>query len=130
MTSFGNKYGRKSVTWKVSTAGRKYFKLEDLAAQYAPDKRYIIDCMFINTKSQYGDAPVVGVADVKEPYMVNLPKHLLNEVRDMISDVEAIEAIQLGRAGFTIRIYNPKGSNRVCYTVDWVDIDQPGDLPF
>ena len=130
MTSFGNKYGRKSVTWKVSTAGRKYFKLEDLAAQYAPDKRYIIDCMFINTKSQYGDAPVVGVAEVKEPYMVNLPKHLLNEVRDMISDVEAIEAIQLGRAGFTIRIYNPKGSNRNCYTVDWCDIIQPGDLPF
>ena len=89
-----------------------------------------MDCLYINTKSQYGEAPVAGVADVKEPYMVNLPKHLLDQVRDMLNDTEAIEAIQLGRAGFVIRTYNPKGSNRVCYTVDWVDIDQPGDLPF
>lgn len=128
--TFGNKYGRKSVTWKVTTKGRKYFKLEELAAQYAPDRKYIIDCMFINTMSQYGDAPVVGVADAKEPFMVNLPKHLLSDVKEMLQDTEAVEAIQLGRAGFTIRIYNPKGSTRNCYTVDWVDIEQPGDLPF
>ena len=128
--TFANKYGRKSVTWKVSTAGRKYYKLEELAAQHEVGKRYIMDCLYINTKSQYGEAPVAGVADVKEPYMVNLPKHLLDQVRDMLNDTEAIEAIQLGRAGFVIRTYNPKGSNRLCYTVDWVDIDQPGDLPF
>ena len=128
--TFGNKYGRKSVTWKVTTKGRKYFKLEDLAAQYAPDRKYIIDCMYINTMSKYGDAPVVGVADVREPFMVNLPKHLLKDVHDMLQDTEAVEAIQLGRAGFKIRTYNPKGSNRVCYTVDWIDIEEPGDLPF
>ena len=125
--TFASKYGRKSVTWKVNTAGRKYFKLEDLAAQYAPDKKYRIDCMFINTKSQYGDAPVVGVSDIREPYMVNLPKHLLKDVKEMLDDIEAIEAIQLGNAGFMIRIYNPKGSNRNCYTVEWVDMDP---LPF
>ena len=128
--TFASKYGRKNVTWKVSTAGRKYLKLDDLAAQYEPGKRFIMDCLYINTKSLSGDAPVVGVADVKEPYMVNLPKHLLDQVRDILNDQDAVEAIQLGRAGFVIRPYNPKGSNRVCDTVDWVDIEQPGDLPF
>lgn len=128
--TFGKKYGRKSVTWKVNTQGRKYFKLEELAKQYEPEHKYIIDCMFINDKSQYGESPVVGVADLKESYMVNLPKHKLQDVKDMLSDQEAIEAVQLGRAGFVIRTYNPKGSNRICYTVDWIDIELPNDLPF
>lgn len=128
--TFGNKYGRKNVTWKVSTAGRKYFKLDDLAAQYEAGHKFMIDCMYISTKGNYGDSPVVGVHDVNASFMVNLPKHLLNDVKDMLQDMEAIEAIQLGTAGFVIRTYTPKGSNRVCYTVDWVDMLLPGDLPF
>lgn len=128
--TFGNKYGRKSVTWKVNTQGRKYFKLQELAEQYEAGHVFIIDCLYVNDKSQYGEAPVAGVADVKGAYMVNLPKHLLNDVKDMLQDEEAVQAVQLGRAGFRIRTYQPKGSTRVCYTVDWCDVDLPGDLPF
>lgn len=128
--SFGNKYGRKSVTWKVNTQGRKYFKLSELFDHHEAGHTYIMDCMYINDKSQYGDAPVCGVADARGSYMVNLPKHLLQDVRDMLQDQEAIEAIQLGRAGFRIRVYQPKGSNRNCFTVDWVDVELPNDLPF
>lgn len=128
--TFGSKFGRKSVTWKVNTQGRKYFKLSELIEQHEIEHVYIIDCLYINEKSQYGLAPVAGVADVKGSYMVNLPHHLLDDVKEMIADQEAIEAIQLGKAGFKIRSYQPKNSNRICYTVDWVDVELPGDLPF
>lgn len=128
--TFGNKYGRKSVTWKVNTAGRKYFKLPELAEQYEAGHTFILDCLYINDKSIYGDAPVCGVADVKGSFMVNLPKHLLAQLSDMLKDEEAVQAIQLGRAGFRIRQYQPKGSTRICYTVDWCDVDLPGDLPY
>lgn len=127
--TFGNKYGRKSVTWKVNTQGRKYFKLQELAELYEPGHTFIIDCLYVNDKSEYGEAPVAGVADVKDPFMVNLPKYMLSAVKEMLADEEAVQAIQLGRAGFRIRQYLYKGT-RVCYTVDWCDVDLPGDLPF
>ena len=128
--TFGAKFGRKSVTWKVSTQGRKYFKLSELIEQYEIGHTYVLDCLYINDKSQYGESPVAGVADAKGSFMVNLPKHLLQQVRVILEDPEAVEAIQLGRAGFKVRTYTPKGSNRICYTVDWCDVELPGDLPF
>ena len=102
----------------------------ELAEQYEAGHTFILDCLYINDKSIYGDAPVCGVADAKGSFMVNLPKHLLAQVNEMLKDEEAVQAIQLGRAGFRIRQYQPKGSTRICYTVDWVDVDLPGDLPF
>ena len=56
--TFGSKFGRKSVTWKVNTQGRKYFKLSELIEQHEIEHVYIIDCLYINEKSQYGLAPV------------------------------------------------------------------------
>lgn len=128
--TFGNKYGRKSVTWKVNTKDRTYYKLDELWNKYPANHTYIIDCLFINDKSQYDPAPVCGVADASGSYMVNLPKHLLNEAKQMLADQEAIEDIQLGRAGFKIRQYLNTKYKKACFTVDWCDVELPNDLPF
>lgn len=124
--TFGSKYGRSKASFHVNTKGRTYYKLIDLANQYEPGHTFIIDCAFINN-GQYGESAAVGVADVSAPFMVNLPGHLTSQVRDMLQDADAVEAIQVGKAGFRIYEYVPKGSNKVCYSVEWVDVLLPGE---
>jgi hypothetical protein len=62
---------------------------------------------------------------------VNLPEHLLEDVQDMISDSEAVEQINAGKAGFKIRTYTDRKGG-TSYSVEWMDIDSNDNikLPF
>lgn len=125
--TFGNKYGKKNVNWNVTTKGRDYLSLETLYQLSEPEEIHVMDCLYINDRSKYGAAPVAGVirktAKGFECCMVNLPKHKLDEVKEMLQDPEAVEAIRDGAAGFKIYQYTPKGSRQLCYSVEWCDVE-------
>ena len=75
--------------------------------------------LFIGTKGQYGDE---AVALIDNAY-VNLPKHTVDTVKDMIADSEFVEAVNAGKVGFKVRTYeDTKYGKGTCYSVEWVDL--------
>lgn len=82
------------------------------------DKVFIVRGLYINTKGVYGDNPTV----VLDKYFVNLPKHLLNTVKEMRQDNEVTEGINNGKVGFKIYEYTQESYRRKCYSVIWVEI--------
>lgn len=70
--------------------------------------------LFINSKGYYGDSPIA----VSKGYNINLPKHLLEPVKEMIEDREVIELVNTGNVFMEIYPYtNRWGTN---YSVKFI----------
>ena len=89
-----------------------FVKLKDLPVGTVQTVRLV----YINTKGNYGEEPVA----VTDKAIVNLPKHLVDTVKAMIDDDEAVEAINAGQVGFKPYEYDGKNGHGV--SVEWVDI--------
>lgn len=92
----------------------EYKKLAELEL----GKTYIIHGLFINKKSQYGDHPVA----VGDRYYYDLPKHALEQVKEVMQDDEATEAINAGHVGIVTGTYHDNGRNKDFVGFDFVDI--------
>lgn len=79
---------------------------------------YTLHGLYVNHKSKYGDAPVA----ICENELVNLPKHLLDTVKQMLLDDEFITAVNNELIGFTIYAYTVKNDSALRYSVSWCDI--------
>lgn len=104
----------------------RYTNLEELYKKNGPDKVYQIKALYINTKSEFAEeAPVLALADV----YVNIPAHQLSAIKEMINDKNAVRAINMGFAGFTIRTYEKdrKGKTQTYYSALWTEVD-PSDF--
>lgn len=106
--------------------GNKFnFKLDDVAGYISlenlfnknPEKIYDVKALYINTKSRFGDAPCVAIDPVT---IVNLPKHLLETVKEMINDDECVDAINNNEVKFKIYSYYDETFNITCYSVEWL----------
>lgn len=115
--TFASRFNKSTGKFSLATAGFSYRKLADCYSEYGADKIYPIGAVFINTKSAYGDSPVIAVRD---GFYVNLPKHMLNDCREMMNDDSVVADINNGLCGFTIYQYTSYG--KTCYSVRWVDI--------
>lgn len=118
MGSFASKYNRASK-FTYDTNGFGYMSLADLFNANGANKIYPLTAVYINTRSQFGNAPVFATTDC----YVNVPKHMLDAANDILSDDEAIKAINDRQVGFKIHTYIQKRFNRVCYGVNFVDVD-------
>lgn len=116
--SFEKSYNR-GGKFSIDTNGFGYMSLADLFAQNGADRVYPLAAIYINTKSQFGNAPVFATNE----YFVNVPKHMLDTAQAILSDSDAIDAINSHMVGFKIHQYIQKRFNRVCYGVNFVDID-------
>ena len=85
---------------KYNRAGQEYRTLEGLYEE-KPDLIHTIRSIYINTKSKFGDAPVI----VSDGYNINLPKHMAATVQEMIGDPEAMALIRAGKVGIKIYTY-------------------------
>lgn len=115
--SFATRYNR-GAKFNVNTEGYKYISLKDLQDPGDLEKVFKLLGLYINTKSKYGEVPVAII----EGTFVNLPKHLTEDVREMLGDPETVQEIRGGKCGFRIREYDDARFNRHCYSVDWADI--------
>jgi len=97
----------------------KHFEYKNLKELFNPniDNTFKINAMFINTKSKFGNAPVV----VTDNELINLPMHLTGTVEQMISDDEIVQAVNNGKAGIEIYEYtsNKWGTH---YSVEFIEI--------
>lgn len=105
----------KSVRFDVDTTNMEYVKISSLTV----GKVYPIRAIYINTKGHFDDSPVF----VTDEAMVNIPAHVLDAVKQILADVESIEAIKAGHAGFKTYEYTDKKFNKKCFGVEFVDIE-------
>lgn len=117
MKSFANKFNKAS--FGIDTREFKYVKLSDLynaPKNGGKETVHNINGCYVH-KSPLGDSPVI--IDVTNRTLVNLPSHLGETVREILSDPEAVNMIKAGKVGYTI--YEYESHNKKCYSILFVD---------
>lgn len=107
----------KERLFDVNTEGFEFCKLATLYTANH-NEIYPLDGFFIS-QSQLGEHPVA--IDAAGKRLIDLPSHLCDVFHQISNDVEAVEAIKNGTAGFMIYQYAPKNFNRVCYSIKFVN---------
>ena len=101
----------------VETSG---FKWVDLKTLYDtdPEKQYKVLGLFTNNSGKFGTEPVAIV----DGFLVNLPRHLLVPVQQMLDSDEIIQYIKDGHCGFKIYQYHSSRYNKDAFSIEWLDI--------
>lgn len=112
---------------------KEYLKLEELYKKNGKSAVYQIKNIWINTNSDYyEETPVAEIGECN----VNIPHHQLPIIKNILKSAEAMETIENGEAGFTIREYEKvlksakgkKDTIKLCYEAVFCDVD-PEDFP-
>ena len=98
----------------------EYHKLSEFAADANTDKVFKINAFFIGKGTKYGSNPVV----VTDFCYINLPKHMLETVINIMNDSEAVREINNGEAGFKIYSYVDKLGG-TSYSIEFVKSELP-----
>lgn len=116
--SFAKSYN-KGKKFDVDTTGFKYVPMIDFFDEKKEEQRvYTVRGFYINTKGNYGDAPVMAT----DTCFIDLPHFMLDTIKSVLENEEAIEAINNGLVGFQVYSYEMPKYNRVCYSINFVDI--------
>ena len=119
--SIASKYNH-GVHFNVQfSAEAPFTSLADLYNNNGAGYVYLLRALFINSKNRYGDAPVAVVGEGENMVKVNLPRFMLDTVKNMLLDDEFIEAVNNKTVGFNIYPYDKDG--RTCFSVSWLDVD-------
>lgn len=110
------------------------FKMqEDAKAVTGKVTPFTLTGLFINNKSKFGARPFASTPD----FLVDLPSHMLDTIKEMIDDEEVVNDINSGRVGFVVRTYYSNNYKKDCYSIKFVDretdtIKEPKqeELPF
>lgn len=116
MPSFSKKFNKQKL-FTIDTTDFEYYSLEEM--YQSDDEVYPVRGLYINNKSMYEPAPVLAT----DEFYVNLPAHMLNDVKSILEDRVAIADINRGLVGFKIYKYIQKRFNKTCYSITWVDIN-------
>ena len=118
MSTFGSRHAKATSLFNIDSSAFEYVSLQDLVGMYDIDMQYVIHALYVNNKGQYGPQALAVI----DNYKVNLPSHLLSDVREMLANPDDVAAINDGRAGFVIYTYTPKNGKQLRYSVNWIDI--------
>ena len=96
------------------------FKWVDLKTLYAtnPEQQYKVLGLFTNNGGKFGTEPVAIV----DGFLVNLPRHLLDAVQQMLDSNEIVQYIKDGHVAFKIYEYHSNKYNRDANSIEWLDI--------
>lgn len=115
--SFANRFN-KGKKFDFNTEGLEYVSLADLYNANGEDAKYLLKAIFINKKSIYGESPVFAT----DKCLVNIPTHLLDTVKEILSDNDAIASINNDAVGFTIYPYKAEKFNIDTFGIKFVDL--------
>lgn len=105
----------KGSVFDINTEGFPFVSLSDLDL----DKEYIVKGVYILKKrgKMKQDAPNAIIDEA----VVNLPSHLLDDVKAILETPEYIEQIKADKCAFSIYTYNDEnGEHR---SIKWIDIE-------
>ena len=111
--SFAKKRNKGSK-FSINTQGFDFKKLYELK----DDQVYQVYGVKVFT-TKYGDSPA---AILKDCY-VNLPKHMADDVYEILVDDDDVDAMKGGKGGLKKRSYNSGKYDRDCIGIEWVDIE-------
>lgn len=117
--SFASRHSKGAI-FNCNTEGFEYYKLSTLYEMNGSDQEYQVQGLYINKKSEYGDAPVAITLDC----FVNLPEYMLSECQEILRSSDDIEDIKAGKVGFKIEEYEKEigKKTKTCYGIRWIDI--------
>lgn len=120
-----SKFNLQSPFSDIETKGLKYKSLKELFDHYGVDHTYKVRGLFVNPKGKFGAEPV----GILEDCLVNLPRHTLEAVQEMLDTDEIIQAIKDDKVGFSIYKYENSysldkstGELKDFYGVKWLDL--------
>lgn len=130
-----------SVLSKYNKGPKFVFRFEDgvdyeykKLSELDPEEKYIIYTMYINDKGDYDDHPVFAAAALSDThnniFLVDIPAHLTETVKEMINDDEIVALANAGSLGFKIKTYeyekkeNKKVVKKIGYSVDFIDFSE------
>ena len=123
--SFSSFNKERLFTFDCNKIAGNYTNLETMYQEDGEGKEYQIKGVYISTSSQFDpEAPIVALSNT----YVNLPQHQLADIKAMLANKGAINAINAGLAGFTIRQYErtvksgKKLIAKTCYQAEWCDV--------
>lgn len=127
MSNALSKYNRtgSKFTYQIPE-GDQFMKLKDLYDKKDPEHVFPIYYLAINNKSKYGPSPFAA----SDGCLISLPNHLAETVQDMIDDPDVVNMANRGELGMQIVTYKKKDSRQLNYSVIWVEIKDPEDLPY
>ena len=116
--SFAARHQKGSI-FDCNTEGFEYKKPSELYSE-CPDQVHQLQGIYINRKSQYGDAPVA----ITTEFFVNLPEYMLEEVQEILRSADDIADIKAGKVGFKVETYEKQVGKQIktCYGIRWIDI--------
>lgn len=119
-----NKYGSAFPEYNFPDGERQFAKLQDLSE----DVKYTIHALFINTKGKFGDQGVIYTQDniINQYYIINLPKHLLELVKELRSDDEVTQAINNRQLAFEVYSYSTD-EGRTGYSINITTSNAPSE---
>ena len=115
--SFANRFN-KGKKFDFNTEGLEFTSLADLYNGFGADTQYTLKAVFINTKSKFGDTPVFA----SDTFLVNAPNHMLDTVKEILADNDAITSINNNEVGFTIYPYKSEKFNVETFGIKFVDL--------
>ena len=102
--------------WNINTKDFTFVSLKDLLSA-CPDRnnRFNLKGLYVNNKGQFGPHPVFII----EGYLVDMPKHLLEETKEILAEGIDIDDIKDGNVFFKVVEYEKNGSKYS--SIRWVD---------
>lgn len=117
------KFNRGSGFNVGSTEGYEYRKLEEVYQELGSEIKIPIRALYVND-GKYGESAVA----VTDGYFINLPKHVVSDVKEIINDSELVNTINEGRVFITIHEYFSSKYNTTGYGITWVE--EESEVPF
>lgn len=111
------KYNKKSVEWNVKTDGFSFKKISELVSK-GVEKVQVFGFFFVKSES-YGLQPIAILKDC----LLNLPIHRLNDIKEILADSEAVEAVKNGECSLKFKHYHSK-YNRECFDFDFCNTEE------
>lgn len=96
---------KRNLFKNVGDEKKDFIKINELKI----NKPYIVNGIYISTKSKYGEHGIIVSSD----FRLSVPKHLTDEITDILGTPEDIDAINNGEVYFMIYEYTiPEGTFR------------------
>lgn len=128
--SFALRHNKAVFTYKQADDA-PFCKVRELYEHgYTEEKKrpIVVRGCFINRGGKYGDSAAL----VCEGFNVNLPRHMLEEIQDILGCQEDVDEINAGKVGAYAYEYENRNGGK-SYSIRWTDLSQDintSDLPY
>ena len=117
--SFAKKYNKVNTIFDIDINDFEFIDGYDFIATYGA-RTIPINGLYINKKGIYKDHPVAILVDEKK--LLDLPSHMTETVKEILSDDESINLIKKGMVGVKAHTYTDTKYHKECVGFDWCDL--------